>query len=295
MGRRHAAALALALAACLVALVASADPPAPGAPDALLGAGPEGCDASAGQEALSPGRRPGTPVPPDAKLHPFRFREGAGLECQRHRGRRMCDGPRRVPEPWGEPAALARALGIDEHTAGRRALREPAPRAWVEAVRGAEGEGLLWPVPEGRLWRGFGHHREILQRRGRLRRGRRRVPHPGLDIGAEEGSAVVAANDGLVVYAFNGLRGYGNAAVLLHVDGTVTLYAHNRAVWVFAGQQVRRGQVIAEVGHTGLAYGDHLHFEWRFAGQPVDPLPHLVDRPDPGDRRAPEEAGGARD
>jgi murein DD-endopeptidase MepM/ murein hydrolase activator NlpD len=102
--------------------------------------------------------------------------------------------------------------------------------------------------------------------------------HNGVDIGAREGAPVRAVNDGLVAYSFNGMSGYGNSVLLLHADGSVTLYAHCRATYVFAGQRVRRGQVIAEVGETGLARGAHLHFEWRRDGQPLNPIPHFVGR-----------------
>jgi murein DD-endopeptidase MepM/ murein hydrolase activator NlpD len=61
----------------------------------------------------------------------------------------------------------------------------------------------------------------------------------------------------------------------VHDDGSVGLYAHMRAVWVRAGALLARGDAIGEVGHTGLAHGDHLHFEWRRNGQPDDPMPRF--------------------
>jgi murein DD-endopeptidase MepM/ murein hydrolase activator NlpD len=252
-----------------------------------------GCDAAAGGEAaeeLLADERPDRTIPTPL---PTAWREGRGRQCRRYHGRAFCDGPRRVPEPHGPAAALARRIGLDdERRVGRIALRGEPDEAWLEAVEGEVGPGLLWPVPEGSLWRGFGRHRALRRGRdGRIRRGRRRRLHPGVDIGAEAGSAIRAVNDGLVLYSYNGMRGYGNAVVLLHPDASVTLYAHCRATYVFAGQRVRRGQVIGEVGHTGLAHGDHLHFEWRRHGRPRDPLPHFVGRssepaPDAGPRAA---------
>jgi murein DD-endopeptidase MepM/ murein hydrolase activator NlpD len=91
---------------------------------------------------------------------------------------------------------------------------------------------------------------------------------------------VRAANDGLVVYADNGVRGFGNLLVLLHADGTATFYAHCQAIYAAPGQLVRRGQVVGEVGATGLPVVPHLHFEWRRNGVPRDPLRRLVERPD---------------
>jgi murein DD-endopeptidase MepM/ murein hydrolase activator NlpD len=106
---------------------------------------------------------------------------------------------------------------------------------------------------------------------------------------APEGAPIRAANDGLVVYADNGVRGYGNLLVLLHADGTATLYGHCRAIYAAPGQLVARGQVVAEVGRTGRPQVAHLHFEWRRHGHPRDPLPHLVERPDPAVVRPDEE------
>lgn len=263
---RHLAPLAGA-AALLVAAGAAAD----GEEDLALDE-EAGCDAAAGGDAAElvedqpEDRTIPTPLP-------TRWRASEGLQCHRYRGRRMCEGPRRVPEPHGPDAELAQRLGIDEQRAARVVMGGPPPRAWVEAAPGAAGPGLLWPVPEGRLWRGYGRHRAIV--RTRATRGRR-IQHNGVDIGAAEGAAIRAVNDGLVVYSDNGMRGYGNALLLVHADGTITLYGHCRATYVFAGQRVRRGQVIAEVGQTGLAHGAHLHFEWRRDGAALDPLPHFV-------------------
>jgi murein DD-endopeptidase MepM/ murein hydrolase activator NlpD len=243
--------------------------------------GEAGCDASAGGEVDElvedqpvDVTRP-TPVP-------IVWRESRGRQCRRHRGRRACDGPRRVPEPFGPAAELAASLGLDESRVPRTLMAGPAPAAWVQAAGGQPGPGLLWPVPDGRLGRGLGRHRPMHRPRGA--RGRRmRVMHNGVDIMAPEGALIRAVNDGLVAYSFNGMTGYGNSVLLLHGDGTISLYAHCRATYVFAGQRVRRGQVLGEVGDTGLARGTHLHFEWRRDGQPLDPIPHFVDRPQRSD------------
>jgi hypothetical protein len=63
--------------------------------------------------------------------------------------------------------------------------------------------------------------------------------------------------------------------MLIHADGSVTSYAHCRALYVFAGQQVTRGQVVGEVGTTGLAHGPHLHFEVRRDGRVRNPMRYL--------------------
>jgi murein DD-endopeptidase MepM/ murein hydrolase activator NlpD len=101
-----------------------------------------------------------------------------------------------------------------------------------------------------------------------------RALHRGVDIAAPAGSPVAAAAGGVVVRA--GERGgYGLAVEVEHDDGTTSLYAHAGKLLVAAGDRVDRGQPIALVGHTGRATGDHLHFELRRAGRPVDPAAAL--------------------
>ena len=124
-----------------------------------------------------------------------------------------------------------------------------------------EGPQLIWPVRGGKLTSRFG------------RRGKR--PHEGIDIAAAEGTAVLAAAEGVVIYAGSGLRGYGNLILVRHDGGIVTVYAHNRRNLVKEGDRVTQGQVIAEVGHTGRTSGNHLHFEVRRGDTPVDPLDHV--------------------
>ncbi|MGE0789638.1 MAG: murein hydrolase activator EnvC [Sandaracinaceae bacterium] len=277
----------LALAGALsVASAASADPdPATHEASATEPEGYE-CDAAAGGEVdpeVDAERDASGAAPAEARLTlPAEWRTSRGRDCRRYHGRVMCDGPLRVPAPFGGAEELARRIGLDDEVrVGRIAMsRDPEP-AWLGETPPSRGEGLLWPVPDGRLWRGFGPQPEILRRPGgRVRRGRRMRQHRGVDIGAPAGSAIRAVNDGLVLYSFNSMRGYGNAVIVLHADTTVTLYAHSRETYVFAGQRVRRGQVIAAVGHTGLAHGDHLHFEWRRAGRPLNPVRHFVGAPD---------------
>ena len=104
--------------------------------------------------------------------------------------------------------------------------------------------------------------------------------HKGIDIGAPAGTLIRSVNDGLVGYSDNGVSGYGNLMIIVHADASVAFYSHCKANYVFAGELVRRGQVIGEVGATGLAYGNHLHFELRMHGQALDPLPRFVDVPE---------------
>ena len=166
--------------------------------------------------------------------------------------------------PYGQAAELADALGLGLTDTVRHLLRAAPRREWLQAA-GARSSlaSLLWPVPGGRLWRRFGY----------VRKGEwAQKLHRGIDIGADRGTPVLAVNDGIVAYSDNRVRGYGNLLVIVHVDGSVTFSAHCQAIYVFSGQRVRRGQIVGEVGDTGLARGSHVHFEYKAAGVPVDPI-----------------------
>lgn len=99
----------------------------------------------------------------------------------------------------------------------------------------------------------------------------------GLDFAGKAGDAVQAAGDGKVVYAGAGLRGYGELIIIKHNATFLSAYAHNRKILVKEGQQVSRGQKIAEMGNTD-ADTVKLHFEIRKQGKPVDPAQYLPKR-----------------
>ncbi|MGP2528513.1 murein hydrolase activator EnvC family protein [Acidaminococcus sp. LBK-2] len=98
--------------------------------------------------------------------------------------------------------------------------------------------------------------------------------HAGLDIGADYGDPVHAADGGTVVYA-GWMGGYGNAVMIDHGGGMVTLYGHNSSITVGEGEQVSKGQTIALAGSTGNSTGPHCHFEVRIHGEVVSPLQYL--------------------
>jgi murein DD-endopeptidase MepM/ murein hydrolase activator NlpD len=118
--------------------------------------------------------------------------------------------------------------------------------------------GLAWPL-QGVLTSGFG------PRWGRM--------HEGIDIGAPAGSAIAAAAAGTVIFA-GSFGGYGNLVVIDHGGGMATAYGHMSAIYVTGGS-VSQGQTIGAVGSTGHSTGNHLHFEVRINGSPVDPLGYL--------------------
>lgn len=118
-----------------------------------------------------------------------------------------------------------------------------------------------WPV-RGKVITGFG------ERDGD-------TSNDGIDISVPEGTAVKAAENGVVVYAGSELEGFGNLVLLRHGGGWITAYAHNKNLDVTRGDVVRRGQIIARSGRTGDARTPKLHFELRKNSTPVDPMKYL--------------------
>jgi len=99
--------------------------------------------------------------------------------------------------------------------------------------------------------------------------------HRAIDIGAPIGSAILAADSGFVSFAGWTDVGYGYLVVVNHNNGFSTYYAHCSNIYVYEGQPVDRGQVIAAVGSTGHSTGPHLHFEIRYGGVPQNPFAYL--------------------
>ena len=142
----------------------------------------------------------------------------------------------------------------------RRAQPSQIPRAGSGTLDpAAHGEPLAWPL-RGVLVSAFGM--------------RDHEQHEGIDLAAPEGTPVLAASAGKVLFAGE-QRGYGRIVLLGHQGGLVTIYAHNADNLVEAGQPVSRGQRIARVGRSGNATGPHLHFEVRVGTRPRDPLGFL--------------------
>jgi lipoprotein NlpD len=134
----------------------------------------------------------------------------------------------------------------------------PQPPA---ASRGAGDDGdeidWMWPA-KGKLVTGFSDTANL----------------KGIDIAGVAGQPIVASAAGRVVYAGSGLRGYGKLVIIKHNNTFLSAYAHNRDIVVKEGQQVTRGQKIAEMGSTDTDQVK-LHFEIRRLGRPMDPLKYL--------------------
>ena len=97
----------------------------------------------------------------------------------------------------------------------------------------------------------------------------------GIDISVPEGTPVKAAENGVVIYAGDGLKDFGKTVLVRHSDGKVTVYGHTSEIKVNRGDTVKRGQEIARSGMTGKTDAPKLHFEVRENSQPVDPKQFL--------------------
>lgn len=130
------------------------------------------------------------------------------------------------------------------------------------------GGQLGWPVPSSHsISSYYGYRLHPIYHVNKL--------HTGIDIGgADWGAPFVAAEDGIVIKAGNN-GGYGLCVVIDHGKGISTLYGHGSAIYVSAGQTVKKGQTVLGIGSSGISTGKHAHFEVRVNGTPVNPLPYL--------------------
>jgi murein DD-endopeptidase MepM/ murein hydrolase activator NlpD len=112
--------------------------------------------------------------------------------------------------------------------------------------------------------------------RGRIIQGFKAGTNDGINIAVPEGTAVKAAEAGVVAYAGNELKGYGNLVLIRHPNGFVSAYANNGEISVKRGETVKRGQAIAKSGQTGNVSSPQLHFELRKGSTPVDPTEFLA-------------------
>jgi murein DD-endopeptidase MepM/ murein hydrolase activator NlpD len=155
--------------------------------------------------------------------------------------------------PADEPSDNSSASAEDPPAAEpQQPATEPEPAA---------DAGFRWPV------RG-----KVIATFGQKPNGTR---NEGINIAVPEGTAVRAAESGVVAYAGNELKGYGNLVLLRHENGWVTAYAHNKDLFVRRGDTVKRGDVIAKAGQTGSVTSPQVHFELRKGATAVDPVKYL--------------------
>ncbi|WP_084536984.1 peptidoglycan DD-metalloendopeptidase family protein [Azospirillum halopraeferens] len=165
--------------------------------------------------------------------------------------------PAAAPPPAAPPATAKPAPAAPAQVAAAPPPRPPSEEG--PPPRG--GSRFLWPV-KGTVVSTFGTKTDGMH-------------NDGINIAAPKGTPVVAADNGVVVYAGNELRGFGNLLLVRHADGFISAYAHLDRMDVQRGATVRRGQAIGTVGQTGSVSTPQLHFELRKGSQAIDPRTEL--------------------
>jgi lipoprotein NlpD len=176
--------------------------------------------------------------------------------------------PRADKKAYEETAEAPRSDKAGERAEAVAAAAAPSPAAAAAAgsrigstVTATDDEKLSWMWPsDGRIIATFDEGKS-----------------KGIDIAGRAGQQVMAAGAGKVMYAGSGIRGYGNLVIVKHSNSLLSAYAHNRAIVVKEGDNVAKGQVIAEMGDSD-AETVKLHFEIRQQGKPVDPSRFLPSR-----------------
>ena len=140
------------------------------------------------------------------------------------------------------------------------AADNPAPAKSKADIAGAM-PSFRWPV-RGRVIAAYGSKPSGQQ-------------NDGNNVAVPEGTPIKASEEGVVVYAGNELKTYGNLVLVRHASGFVTAYAHASEILVKRDEAVKRGQTIAKAGQTGNVSTPQVHFEIRKGSSPVDPIPYL--------------------
>ncbi|HRD75571.1 MAG TPA: M23 family metallopeptidase, partial [Hyphomicrobiaceae bacterium] len=174
----------------------------------------------------------------------------------------VATSPIASPKPASPEPKRVAALGTVPTTSPviSDASPAPAPASAAPTVSTATPK-FRWPV-KGRVVAAFGPRPDSTH-------------NDGINIAVPAGAEVVAAEGGMVAYAGNELKGYGNLVLIRHENNWVTAYAHNDEILVKRGDKVKRGQPIARAGRTGADGQPHVHFEVRQGSRPVDPIPYL--------------------
>src|SRR5262245_4291549 len=160
------------------------------------------------------------------------------------------------------PATPAASQPVASARLATPATENPEPKtASATAELTGSVPSFRWPV-RGRVIAGYG-----AKVNG--------AANDGINLSVPEGTSVKAAEDGVVAYAGNELKGYGNLVLVRHANGFVTAYAHASEIKVKRGDQVKRGQVVALAGQTGNVNSPQLHFEIRKGSTPIDPSQYL--------------------
>ncbi len=169
--------------------------------------------------------------------------------------------PKSAPRTAPKPVVIPKQVPVGDKVAALPPKKPSVPGSRVSAPPPKSGKGFVWPL-KGMVVSNFG------AKDGGLR-------NDGINIRAPRGTPVRAAENGVVAYAGNEIRGFGNLLLIKHSGGYVTAYAHNDALLVRRGQKVNRGQKISTVGATGTVANPQLHFEIRKGRRPQDPRTYL--------------------
>jgi murein DD-endopeptidase MepM/ murein hydrolase activator NlpD len=159
--------------------------------------------------------------------------------------------------------SLVTALPKPRVSSGRLNALTPAPNP-ITPLPPPElrsSSGFVWPV-----------NGKVVSRFGAKAKG---LHNDGINISTRRGTPVRAADNGVVAYAGNELRGFGNLLLIKHSGGWVTAYAHNETLLVKRGQRIKKGQPVARVGSSGTVNSPQLHFELRRGKRAVDPQKYL--------------------
>jgi murein DD-endopeptidase MepM/ murein hydrolase activator NlpD len=179
---------------------------------------------------------------------------------------RVAAKPPEAPAPVAKQPAPPKVAQIDPPASARvvtpAADPTPEPTSTGTAGGSSASPSFRWPV-KGRVIQGFGPKGNGQQ-------------NDGINVSVPEGTPIKAAEEGVVAYAGNELKGYGNLVLVRHSNGYVTAYAHASELAVKKGETVRRGQVIGKAGATGNVTSPQLHFEVRKGATPVDPSQYLT-------------------
>jgi murein DD-endopeptidase MepM/ murein hydrolase activator NlpD len=173
--------------------------------------------------------------------------------------------PAAAVAPATKMAAVAPPQSARLAQATTNVTEEKSVAAEAAAVKPSEATGALptfrWPV-RGKVITSYG-----AKTNGKS--------NDGINLAVPEGTPVKAAEDGVVAYSGNELKGYGNLVLVRHANGYVTAYAHASELLVKRGDTIKRGQIIAKSGQSGEVGSPQLHFEIRKGSSPVDPLQFL--------------------
>ncbi|MCB1380876.1 MAG: LysM peptidoglycan-binding domain-containing M23 family metallopeptidase [Alphaproteobacteria bacterium] len=168
----------------------------------------------------------------------------------------------KLTAPKKQPAEANPAPSTDE-VAQVQEMPKPEPQQKLAELPSTESTatGMRWPV-RGKVISNFGSKPNGLK-------------NEGINIAVPEGTSIRAAEGGVVAYAGNELKGYGNLVLIRHEGGFVTAYAHAKELFVKRGDTVKRGDVIAKAGQTGSVSSPQLHFEVRKGATALDPIKYL--------------------